>query len=83
MAHHHVTSADSDQRRSLGASKPRRSKVSLGVAVVGTVISLYLLFFLPEDLRPFCLLGCSLYYFYLTLHCMFSGRCYTTYPTLL
>ncbi len=78
MAHHHVTSADiAINGDHLDASKVAKVKsIAMGVAVLGTVISLYLLFFAPEKIR-----GCYSYswlfafYFYLTLS---IGGCFWT-----
>ncbi len=70
MAHHHVTSADiAIHGDHLDPSKVSKVKsIAMGVAVLGTVVSLYLLFFAPEKIR-----GCFAYswlfafYFFLTL----------------
>ena len=53
MAHHHVTSADiAINGDHLDTSKVAKVKsIAMGVAVLGTVVSLYLLFFAPEKIR--------------------------------
>ncbi len=59
---HHVTSADiAINGDHLDASKVSKVKGAAGlIAVVGTVISLYLLFFAPTGSRaPMLTLGCS------------------------
>ena len=78
MAHHHVTSADiAIHGDHLDPSKVSRVKsIAMGVAILGTVVSLYLLFFAPEKIR-----GCYAYswlfafYFFLTLS---IGGCFWT-----
>lgn len=70
MAHHHVTSADiAINGDHLDSSKVSKVKsIALGVAVIGSVVSLYLLFFAPEKLRgPFAYSWVFAFYFYLTL----------------
>lgn len=78
MAHHHVTSADiAINGDHLDVSKVAKVKtIALAIAALGTVISLYLLFFAPEKMR-----GCYSYswlfafYFFLTLS---IGGCFWT-----
>jgi hypothetical protein len=70
MAHHHVTSSDiaihGDHLDSYKVSKVKN--LALGIAVVGTIVSLYLLFVAPEKIK-----GCFAYswmfafYYFLTL----------------
>jgi hypothetical protein len=78
MARHHVTSADlaihGDHLDSTGVSTVK--SIAMGVAIVGTVASLYLLFFAPEMIR-----GCFAYswlfafYYFLSLS---IGGCFWT-----
>lgn len=78
MAHHRVTSADiAIHGDHLDPAKVSRVKsIAMGVALFGTVASLYLLFFAPEKIR-----GCFAYswlfafYFFLTLS---IGGCFWT-----
>ena len=78
MAHHHVTSADiAINGDHLEVSKVAKVKtIALAIAALGTVVSLYLLFFAPEKMR-----GCYSYswlfafYFFLTLS---IGGCFWT-----
>ena len=78
MAHHHVTSADiAIHGDHLDPSKVAKVKnIAKAVAMFGTIVSLYLLFFAPEKIR-----GCFAYswlfafYFYLTLS---IGGCFWT-----
>ena len=78
MAHHRVTSADiAIHGDHLDPAKVAKVKsIARAVALAGTVISLYLLFFAPEKIR-----GCFAYswlfafYFYLTLA---LGGCFWT-----
>ena len=53
MAHHHVTSADiAINGDHLDVSKVAKVKtIALAIAALGTVVSLYLLFFAPEKMR--------------------------------
>lgn len=70
MAHHHVTSAEiAINGDHLDSSKVSKVKsIALGVAVIGSVVSLYLLFFAPEKLRgPFAYSWLFAFYFFLTL----------------
>jgi hypothetical protein len=70
MAHHHVTSADiAIHGDHLDTSKVSTVKtISLGVAVLGTLASLYLLFLAPEKIRgPFAYSWLYAFYFFLTL----------------
>lgn len=70
MAHHHVTSADiainGDHLESSSVSKLKG--ISLGIAVIGTVISLYLLYIAPEWFRgTYAYSWLFAFYFYLSL----------------
>ncbi|NQW99125.1 hypothetical protein HQ447_00600, partial [bacterium] len=70
MAHHHVTSADlAINGDHLDSSKVSKVKsIALGVAVIGTVLSLYLLFFGPEKIQgTYAYSWLFSFYFYLTL----------------
>ena len=70
MAHHHVTSADiAINGDYLDTSKVSAVKtVAMGIAVLGTLASVYLLFFAPEKLRgPFAYSWLYAFYFFLTL----------------
>ncbi len=70
MAHHHVTSADiAINGDHLDASKVSKVKsTALGVAVIGSVISLYLLYFGPEKTQgTYAYSWLFAFYFYLTL----------------
>ena len=78
MAHHRVTSADIPVHGDhLDPSQVAKVKsIAMGMAILGTVVSLYLLFFAPEKIR-----GCYAYswlfafYFFLTLS---IGGCFWT-----
>ena len=70
MAHHHVTSADiAINGDHLDPSKVSKVKnLALGVAVVGSVVSLYLLFFGPVKLQgTYAYSWLFAFYFFLTL----------------
>jgi hypothetical protein len=70
MAHHHVTSADiAINGDHLDSSKVSKVKsTALGVAVIGSVISLYLLFFSSEKTQgTYAYSWLFAFYFYLTL----------------
>jgi hypothetical protein len=70
MAHHHVTSADiAINGDHLDASKVSKVKnIALGVAVIGTVISLYLLFLGPKTWQGYYAYSWEFaFYFFLTL----------------
>ncbi len=70
MAHHHVTSADiAINGDHLDSSKVAGVKsIALGVAAIGTVASLYCLFFAPESIRgSFAYSWVFAFYFFLTL----------------
>ncbi len=71
MAHHHVTSADiAIHGDHLDTSKVAKVKTAaLGIAAIGTVISVYLLFFSPSNATKgsFAYSWLFSFYFYLTL----------------
>ena len=70
MAHHHVTSADiAINGDHLDSSKVSKVKsIALGVAVIGSVISLYLLFFSSEKIQgSYAYSWLFAFYFYLTI----------------
>jgi len=76
--HHHVTSADiAIYGDHLDASKVSRVKsITLAIAMIGTLISVYLLFFAPVKVRaPFAYSWLFAFYFYLTLS---IGGCFWT-----
>jgi len=78
MAHHPVTSADiAIHGDHLDASKVSTVKsLALGIAVVFTLVSMYLLFFAPVTVRaPFAYSWLFAFYFYLTLS---LGGCFWT-----
>ena len=78
MAHHHVTSADiAIHGDHLDNSKVAKVKsIAMGVAVLGTVISLYLLFFAPLKIQgSFAYSWLFAFYFFLTLS---IGGCFWT-----
>ncbi|MFT4175324.1 MAG: hypothetical protein QM627_01595 [Luteolibacter sp.] len=75
---HHVTSADiAIQGDHLDSSKTSKIKaISLAVAAIGTLISLYLLFLAPEKIRgSFAYSWLFAFYFFLTLS---IGGCFWT-----
>lgn len=78
MAHHHVTSADiainGDHLDTTRSAKVKT--IALATAVIGTVLSLYLLFFAPEKVRgSFAYSWVFAFYFFLTLS---IGGCFWT-----
>ena len=76
--HHHVTSADiAIHGDHLDASKVSRVKsIALGISVIFTLVSMYLLFFAPVKIRaPFAYSWLFAFYFYLTLS---IGGCFWT-----
>jgi len=78
MAHHHVTSADiAINGDHLDNSKVSKVKtIAAAIAAVGTVISLYLLFFGPEYVRgTYAYSWLFAFYFFLTLS---IGGCFWT-----
>jgi len=78
MAHHHVTSQDiAINGDHLDPSKISKVKtITFWVAAVGTVISLYLLFFAPEEIRGwYCYSWLFAFYLFLTLS---LGGCFWT-----
>lgn len=78
MAHHHVTSADiAINGDHLDHSKVSRVKtIAMGVAIVGTLASLYLLFFASEKISgSFAYSWLFAFYFFLTLS---IGGCFWT-----
>jgi hypothetical protein len=78
MAHHHVTSADIPLHGDhLDASKVSKVKaMALGVAGVGTLASVYGLFFAPPEFSgPYAYSWLFAFYFYLTLS---MGGCFWT-----
>lgn len=78
MAHHHVTSADiAIDGDHLNPSKVSRVKtIAMGVALVGTLVSLYLLFFAPAKISgSFAYSWLFAFYFFLTLS---IGGCFWT-----
>jgi len=78
MAHHHVTSADLALHGDhLDASNVSRVKsIALGIAGIGTLISVYGLFFAPPTISgPYAYSWLFAFYFYLTLS---IGGCFWT-----
>jgi hypothetical protein len=78
MAHHHVTSADiAIHGDHLDSSKVSKVKsAALGVTILGTLVSLYLLFFGPEKWQgTYAYSWLFAFYFYLTLS---IGGCFWT-----
>jgi hypothetical protein len=78
MAHHHVTSTDiAIHGDHLDASKVSKVKsIALVIAVIGTLASMYLLFFAPVSIRaPFAYSWLFAFYFFLTLS---IGGCFWT-----
>ncbi|MCX6874181.1 MAG: hypothetical protein NTW21_10290 [Verrucomicrobia bacterium] len=78
MAHHHVTSADlAIHGDHLDASKVSKVKsIALGIAVLGTLASIYLLYWAPVKIRaPFAYSWLFAFYFFLTLS---IGGCFWT-----
>ena len=78
MAHHHVTSADiaidGDYLDTTRSAKVKT--IALAIAAVGTVLSLYLLFFAPEKIRgSYAYSWVFAFYFFLTLS---IGGCFWT-----
>ena len=76
--HHHVTSADiAIHGDHLDPSKVSKVKsIALGIALIGTLASLYLLFFAPVKIRaPFAYSWLFAFYFFLTLS---IGGCFWT-----
>jgi len=78
MAHHHVTSADiAIDGDHLDRSKVAKVKtIAAGIAALGTLVSLYLLFFGPEKIQgTYAYSWLFAFYFYLTLS---IGGCFWT-----
>jgi len=78
MAHHHVTSADIAMNGDhLDAAKVSKVKLlTFAIAAIGTLVSIYLLFYAPVKIRaPFAYSWLFAFYFFLTLS---IGGCFWT-----